>query len=87
MAPLVRSSAVFFRSRRCRPNTDKLSENIDPRPVKEDLAMRVIVGFGAIVLGLAITVTGCASPPNADVEAAKASLDAAVYRPRGSVCR
>jgi len=40
--------------------------------------MRLIVGFGAIALGLTITVTGCASPPNADVEAAKASLDAAV---------
>ena len=40
--------------------------------------MRLIVGFGAIALGLAITVTGCASPPNADVDAAKASLDTAV---------
>ena len=34
--------------------------------------MRVIVGFRAIALGLAITVTGCASPPTADVDAAKA---------------
>lgn len=40
--------------------------------------MRVIVRFRAIVLGLAITVTGCASPPNADVDAAKASLDKAI---------
>jgi TonB family protein len=40
--------------------------------------MRVTLGFGAIVLGLAITVTGCASPPAADVDAAKASVDAAV---------
>lgn len=40
--------------------------------------MRVNVGFGAIALGLAITVTGCAAPPTADVDAAKASLDAAV---------
>ncbi len=40
--------------------------------------MRVTLGFGAIVLGLAITVTGCASPPAADVDAAKASLDAAL---------
>ena len=39
--------------------------------------MRVIAGFRAIVLGLAITVTGCASPPNADVDAAKAALDRA----------
>ena len=39
--------------------------------------MRVIVRFRAIALGLAITVTGCASPPNADVDAAKASLDKA----------
>ena len=40
--------------------------------------MRVIVGFRAIALGLAITVTGCASPPNVEVDAAKASLDTAV---------
>jgi TonB family protein len=39
--------------------------------------MRVIVIFRAIALGLAITVTGCASPPNADVDAAKAALDKA----------
>jgi TonB family protein len=39
--------------------------------------MRVIVRFRAIALGLAITVTGCASPPNADVDAAKAALDKA----------
>ena len=39
--------------------------------------MRVIVRFLAIALGLAITVTGCASPPNADVDAAKAALDKA----------
>jgi TonB family protein len=40
--------------------------------------MRAIVGLGAIALGLAITVAGCASPPSADVDAAKASLDRAV---------
>ena len=39
--------------------------------------MRVNVRFWAIALGLAITVTGCASPPNADVDAAKAALDRA----------
>jgi TonB family protein len=39
--------------------------------------MRAIVKFRAIALGLAITVTGCASPPNADVDAAKAALDKA----------
>lgn len=39
--------------------------------------MHVIVRFLAIALGLAITVTGCASPPNADVDAAQASLDRA----------
>ena len=39
--------------------------------------MRVITRFRAIALGLAITVTGCASPPNADVDAAKAALDRA----------
>ncbi len=36
-----------------------------------------IIRFRAIVLGLAITVTGCASPPNTDVDAAKAALDRA----------
>jgi protein TonB len=39
--------------------------------------MRVIATFWAIALGLAITVTGCASPPTADVDAAKAALDKA----------
>jgi TonB family protein len=39
--------------------------------------MRVIHGFRAIVACLAITVTGCASPPNADVDAAKAAVDKA----------
>jgi TonB family protein len=46
--------------------------------VKEERTMRVIVGVRTIALGLAITVTGCASPPNTDVDAAKASLDTAV---------
>ena len=49
-----------------------------PRLVKGETHMRAIVGFGAIALGLAITVAGCASPPSADVDAAKASLDRAV---------
>ena len=39
--------------------------------------MRVIVRCRAIALSLAITVTGCASPPNADVDAAQAALDRA----------
>jgi TonB family protein len=39
--------------------------------------MRVIVGLRAIALGLAITVTGCAAPPSADVDAAKAAVDKA----------
>lgn len=39
--------------------------------------MRVIVRFRAIALGLAITVTGCASPPSAEVDAAKAAIDKA----------
>ena len=39
--------------------------------------MRVIVALRAIALGLAITVAGCASPPNADVDAAKAAIDKA----------
>jgi protein TonB len=40
--------------------------------------MRVIAGFLAIVLGLALTVTGCAAPPAAEVDAAKAAVDTAV---------
>ena len=39
--------------------------------------MRVIVTLRAIALGLAITVAGCASPPSADVDAAKAAIDKA----------
>jgi len=39
--------------------------------------MRVIVRFRAIALGLAVTVAGCASPPTADVDAAKAAVDRA----------
>jgi TonB family protein len=33
--------------------------------------------LGAIALGLAVVVTGCAAPPSADVDAAKASVDGA----------
>ena len=40
--------------------------------------MRVIAGFLAIALGLALTVTGCAAPPAAEVDAAKAAVDTAV---------
>jgi len=40
--------------------------------------MRVIVGFRAIALGLALTVAGCAAPPAAEVDAAKAAVDKAV---------
>jgi TonB family protein len=39
--------------------------------------MRVTLRFLAISLGLAITVTGCASPPTAEVDAAKAAVDKA----------
>ena len=45
--------------------------------------MRVIVRFRAIALALAVTVTGCASPPNADVDAAKAALDKAASERAG----
>jgi protein TonB len=40
--------------------------------------MPATVRFLAIALGLAITVTGCASPPAADMDAAKVALDKAV---------
>jgi TonB family protein len=39
--------------------------------------MRLIVGFQTIALGLALTVTGCAAPPTAEVDAAKAAVDKA----------
>ena len=39
--------------------------------------MRIRVRFLAIALGLAITVTGCASPPAADMDAATAAVDKA----------
>jgi TonB family protein len=45
--------------------------------------MRVIVRFRTIALGLAITVTACASPPNADVDEAKAALDRAASERAG----
>ena len=40
--------------------------------------MRVIVGFSGIALGLALLVTGCAAPPAAEVDTAKAAVDKAV---------
>jgi TonB family protein len=40
--------------------------------------MRISVTLRVIALGLAITVAGCASPPNADVDAARAAIDKAV---------
>jgi len=39
--------------------------------------MAVIVRFRAIVVGLAIIVAGCSTPPNADVDAAKTAVDKA----------
>jgi len=39
--------------------------------------MRVTLRFLALSLGLAIALTGCASPPTADVDAAKAAVDKA----------
>jgi TonB family protein len=39
--------------------------------------MRATVALRAIALGLAIIVVGCASPPSADVDAAKAAIDKA----------
>jgi TonB family protein len=40
--------------------------------------MRVIVGFRAIALGLALLATGCAAPPTAEMDAARAAVDKAV---------
>jgi protein TonB len=40
--------------------------------------MRVIIRFQGVALGLALTVTGCAAPPTAEVDAARAAVDKAV---------
>jgi TonB family protein len=40
--------------------------------------MPVIVRFGVITLIVTLAITGCAAPPNAEVDAAKASVDKAV---------
>jgi TonB family protein len=45
--------------------------------VKEKTTMRLTFRLRAITLCLAITVTGCAAPPSADVDAAKAAVDKA----------
>ena len=45
--------------------------------------MHVIVRFPAIALGLAIALSGCGSPPNAEVDAAKAAVDKATTDPAG----
>jgi len=50
---------------------------VDPHLKEGKHTMRVILTFWAIALALAVTVTGCASPPSADVDAAKAALDKA----------
>ena len=47
--------------------------------------MRVIVRSLAIAVGLAITATGCASPPNADVEAARAAVAKAMRNARANM--
>ena len=39
---------------------------------------RVIVGLQIVALGLALTVAGCAAPPTADLDAARAAVDTAV---------
>jgi hypothetical protein len=39
--------------------------------------MRISLRFLAIAVGLAIAVTGCAPPPSAEVDAAKAAVDKA----------
>jgi protein TonB len=44
--------------------------------------MRINFRLGAIVVGLAITVTACGSPPTAEVDAAKAAVDKAATTDR-----
>jgi TonB family protein len=48
------------------------------RRFKENMQMPVTLRALAIAAGLAIAVAGCASPPAADVDAAKVALDKAV---------
>jgi TonB family protein len=45
--------------------------------------MRTIVRLWAIAMVLALTVVGCASPPNADVDAARAAVDKAMAADAG----
>lgn len=45
--------------------------------------MRATVGICAMALGLAITVAGCASPPSADIDAAKAAVEKAAAAQAG----
>jgi protein TonB len=56
---------------------DDSGTSTDPTFEGGEHTMRVIVTFPAIALALALTVTGCASPPTADVDAARASVDKA----------
>jgi TonB family protein len=56
----------------------KLDEDgVGPAFAQQSNAMTATVKLRAIALGLAITVTGCAAPPAADVDAAKASVNTA----------
>ena len=48
------------------------------RRFKENIHMPATLRFLAMAVGLAIAVTGCATPPAADVDAAKVALDKAV---------
>ena len=64
------------------PPTRRLRDGVPPLVSPHDLkegkhTMRITLTFWAMALALAVTVTGCASPPGADVDAAKAALDKA----------
>ena len=45
--------------------------------------MPVTVRFGVVTLGLALAISGCAAPPNAEVDAARAAVDKAAAERAG----
>jgi TonB family protein len=56
---------------------EQIRNTVDPPLEGDRHTMRVSVRFRVTVLGLALAVTGCASPPTPDVDAAKAAVDRA----------
>ena len=68
---------------RCRMACRRLSAGavISPALQEGSSIMRVLTRYCPIVLGVAMIVSGCGSPPAAEVDAAKASVDKAAADP------